>query len=177
MTELPRSYTIGHDILTLQTWELWFLGQLEFNCIILIWNAHEVCRLHTWLGTEQVFNKCLVKWFRWTQRQSSVVSSPLLFKSRVFHIWVSSNDYNAGDLGSIPGLRRSPGEGNSILSWRIPWGRKELEMTEWLLFSLNEVDEPRTYYTEWSKSEKEKQISYTNAHTRNLERRYWWTYL
>ena len=32
---------------------------------------------------------------------------------------------NAGDLGSIPGLGRSPGEGNatysSILAWRIPW--------------------------------------------------------
>ena len=33
---------------------------------------------------------------------------------------------NAGDLGSVPGLRRSPGEGNSYpltttLAWRIPW--------------------------------------------------------
>ena len=32
---------------------------------------------------------------------------------------------NAGDPGLIPGLGRSPGEGNgnhsSILSWRIPW--------------------------------------------------------
>ena len=32
---------------------------------------------------------------------------------------------NAGDLNSIPGLGRSPGEGNathsSILTWRIPW--------------------------------------------------------
>ena len=32
---------------------------------------------------------------------------------------------NAGDLGLIPGLERSPGEGNgnhsSILAWRIPW--------------------------------------------------------
>ena len=32
---------------------------------------------------------------------------------------------NAGDLGSILGSRRSPGEGNdnplSILAWRIPW--------------------------------------------------------
>ena len=33
---------------------------------------------------------------------------------------------NAGDLGSIPGLGRSPGEGNgathsSILAWKIPW--------------------------------------------------------
>ena len=32
--------------------------------------------------------------------------------------------WNAGDLGSIPWLGRSPGEGNgysSILAWRIPW--------------------------------------------------------
>ena len=33
--------------------------------------------------------------------------------------------YNAGDLGSIPGSGRSPGEGNgnppSTLAWRIPW--------------------------------------------------------
>ena len=32
---------------------------------------------------------------------------------------------SVGDLGSIPGLGRSPGEGNSyhssILTWRIPW--------------------------------------------------------
>ena len=34
---------------------------------------------------------------------------------------------NVGDLGSIPGLGRSPGEGSevathsSILAWRIPW--------------------------------------------------------
>ena len=33
--------------------------------------------------------------------------------------------YNVGDLGSIPGLGRSPGEGNgshsSIQAWRILW--------------------------------------------------------
>ena len=34
---------------------------------------------------------------------------------------------NAGDTGSIPGLERSPGEGNpgvthsSVLAWKIPW--------------------------------------------------------
>ena len=37
--------------------------------------------------------------------------------------------FNAGDLGSIPGLGRSPGEGHgnnsSVLAWRIPW------MEEW----------------------------------------------
>ena len=33
--------------------------------------------------------------------------------------------HNAGDLGSIPGFGRSPGEGiathSSILAWEIPW--------------------------------------------------------
>ena len=46
---------------------------------------------------------------------------------------------NAGDLGLIPGLGRSPGEGKGyplrILAWRISWtvqsmGCKELDMTE-----------------------------------------------
>ena len=35
------------------------------------------------------------------------------------------SDCNAGDLGSIPGSGRSPGEGmanhSSIFAWRIPW--------------------------------------------------------
>ena len=35
---------------------------------------------------------------------------------------------NVGDLGSIPGLGRCPGEGNnsSILAWRIPWAVQSL---------------------------------------------------
>ena len=41
----------------------------------------------------------------------------------------------------------------------------------------NEVAKTRAYYTEWSKSQKEKQISCINAHIWNLERWYWWTYL
>ena len=53
---------------------------------------------------------------------------------------------NAGYLGSIPGLGRSPGGGHGsplqFLAWRIhgqrtlagdsPWGRKESDTTEWL---------------------------------------------
>ena len=37
------------------------------------------------------------------------------------------SDCNVGELGSIPGLGRSPGEGKgyllkySVLAWRIPW--------------------------------------------------------
>ena len=35
---------------------------------------------------------------------------------------------------------------------------------EWIWVSSSEVDETRACYTEWSKSEKEKQISYINTH-------------
>ena len=52
---------------------------------------------------------------------------------------------NAGDLGLIPGLGRSPGEGkgypSSILAWRIPWtviihGAAESDTTEQFSLSL-----------------------------------------
>ena len=53
---------------------------------------------------------------------------------------------NVGDLGSVPGLGRSAGEGKdthfSILAWRIhglysPWGCKESDTTEQLSVSLS----------------------------------------
>jgi len=39
---------------------------------------------------------------------------------------VKTSVYNAGDLGSIPGLERSPREGkmaihSSTIAWKIPW--------------------------------------------------------
>ena len=53
---------------------------------------------------------------------------------------------NVGDLDSVPGLGRFPAEGKgyphiSILPGEFPWlygswGRKEVEPTEWLLFSF-----------------------------------------
>ena len=39
------------------------------------------------------------------------------------------------------------------------------------------MDEPRACYTEWSESEREKQILYINAYIWNLERKYWGSYL
>ena len=59
---------------------------------------------------------------------------------------------NAGDLGSIPGLGRSPGEGNGYslkysclenstdrnLAGYSPWGWKEADMTEPLTLSLSQ---------------------------------------
>ena len=54
------------------------------------------------------------------------------------------NAGDTGDMGSIPGTGRSPGEGNgnhpNFIAWKIPWteepgglypwGHKELDMTE-----------------------------------------------
>ena len=39
------------------------------------------------------------------------------------------------------------------------------------------MDEPRAYFTEWSKSERERQIPYINAYVWNLERWYPWSYV
>ena len=58
------------------------------------------------LGTNFIFLVRSIKGFP----DSSVVKNP---------------PANAGDMGSIPELGRSPGEGNgnpsSILAWEIPW--------------------------------------------------------
>ena len=48
---------------------------------------------------------------------------------------------------------------------------------EHIWVSSIEVVESRTFYTEWSESERERQIPYSNAYTRNLEKRYWRFYL
>ena len=48
---------------------------------------------------------------------------------------------------------------------------------EHIWVSSNEVDEPRAFYTEWSKSEREKQILYINKYIWNLERWFRWTNL
>ena len=48
---------------------------------------------------------------------------------------------------------------------------------EWVWVSSNEVNEPRTYYTEWNKSERERCITHSNAYIWNLEKWYWRIYL
>ena len=48
---------------------------------------------------------------------------------------------------------------------------------EQIWVSPSEVNKLRAYYTEWSKSEREKQISHISAYVWNLEKWYWWTYL
>ena len=48
---------------------------------------------------------------------------------------------------------------------------------EWIWVSCSEVNEAGMCYTEWCKSEIEKQILYINTYIQNLEKQYWWTYL
>ena len=45
---------------------------------------------------------------------------------------------------------------------------------EHISVSSNEVDVPRACYTEWSKSESERQILYNDTYIWNLEGWYWW---
>ena len=52
-----------------------------------------------------------------------------------------------------------------------------IKKKECIWISSNEVGEPRAYYTQCSKSERERQILYINTYTWNLEGWYWWTYL
>ena len=48
---------------------------------------------------------------------------------------------------------------------------------EWNSAICRDVDGPRDCHTEWSKSEREKQISYNITYMWNLEEWYRWTYL
>ena len=48
---------------------------------------------------------------------------------------------------------------------------------ECIQVSSNEVDEPGAFYTEWSKSERERQTLYSNTYIWNLERWYQRSYM
>ena len=48
---------------------------------------------------------------------------------------------------------------------------------ECIWVSSNKVDWPRAYYTEWTKSEREKQILYINTYIWNLDRWYQQPYM
>ena len=48
---------------------------------------------------------------------------------------------------------------------------------QWNWVICRDMDGPRDFSTEWSKSEREKQISYINAYMWNLEKWYRWTSL
>ena len=62
-------------------------------------------------------------------------------------------------------LKKGTATNFSILAWRIPWtvystwGRKELDMTEWLELSISEDQDPEYQFsTLTEKREREKEI-------------------
>ena len=61
--------------------------------------------------------------------------------------------------------------------WYIHSGILLSHKKEQIWASSSEKEEPRACYTEWSKSKREKQISYINMYIWNLEKRYWLIYL
>ena len=73
--------------------------------------------------------------------------SIFMYLNKTFNIKHKEFTYNAGDLGSIPGLVRSPGEGKRLptpVFWPgefqglySPWGSKELDTTEQLSLSFS----------------------------------------
>ena len=50
-----------------------------------------------------------------------------------------------------------------------------LSHKKWNWVMCRDLDGPQDCHTEWSKSEREKQISYIKAYMWNLEKWYWWT--
>ena len=78
----------------------------------------------------RLFSECLY-WHLISFKEITYSSFMNLFLAMLY-IWdfpgsseVKESACNVEDLGSVPGLGRSPGEGNgnplSILAWRIPW--------------------------------------------------------
>ena len=118
------------------------------------------------LEKEMATHSSILAWkIPWTEEPGRLQSMGL---QRVGHDWATSfslsassdifpggsdgkeSACNAGDLGSIPGLGRSPGEGNgnplqysgldnphgwSSLAGYSPWGHKESDTTERLYFT------------------------------------------
>ena len=76
---------------------------------------------------------------RWINGKSLIIMGDLYIKTAYSNTWApcpqvraslvaqraKNLSANAGDVGSIPGSGRSPGEGNdypsTILAWKIPW--------------------------------------------------------
>ena len=112
--------------------------------------------IYNWLEEKrQLYNIELWTWhiFQFIQIFYNVSVEFVCHFEEILHPFIHSDSTksasNAGDLGSVPESRRSPGERNgyplqySCLensmdrgTWRVPWGWKELDTTEWLTLAL-----------------------------------------
>ena len=113
--------------------------KIKYKCEVVKWTTN--CTITIFNKWESHYGKDILfqhffEWYLVYNRASHICGSE-----------VKTSACSAGDLGSIPGLGRSPGEGNgshsSILSWRIPWreesprGRKGSDTTELLHFHFS----------------------------------------
>ena len=97
------------------------------------WGTH----VHPWLIHVNVWQKPL--------QYSKVISLQLI---KIDELKKKESTCNVGDMDSIPGLGRSPGQGKGYpLQYSglenamdySPWGNKESDTTEQLLFSLSNI--------------------------------------
>ena len=101
---------------------------------------------------------------RWMDKDAVVgIYNGILLSYKRKHSWVSSA---AASLQSCPTLC-NPIDGS-------PPGSP---VSGILQASSREVDKPKAHYTEWRKSERGKQKTYTNTYVWNVESWYWWNYL
>ena len=74
-----------------------------------------------WVSYDEACFLCKILW--WLQKKGNIVTLQLRLPMVAQRVKTSA--CNVGDLGSIPELGKSPGEGNgnhsSILAWKIPW--------------------------------------------------------
>ena len=124
-------------------------GKIEASCWCLSWSCFTFPYLASWLFsyTSNKFPVLNPVWnlqgwllFDWLYPQWHTMNSSSAGKESAC---------NTGDLGSIPGLRRSPGEGKGYPlqysglenSMDCPWGHKESDMTERLSLSPSVTQE------------------------------------
>ena len=129
MWQSMGSQRVGYDWVTELNWTeqscLWFKSQGLWWCLSLSWSELILLLLSSFLRTylrtnsreEYLFNAVLsslsYKWWVWITEKIKSQRSDYIFLNIDDSAGKESDACNVNDLRSIPGLGRSPGEGNS----------------------------------------------------------------
>ena len=140
----------------------------------LSWKIHQKLSSHIALteGEERNFSNSLPEQKDWKRNTIHVIIAYLFIYSLKF-TWSYSQIHN--HLHSNPSFPPTF-YGLLLLLITPPSHQSSLE-SKYFGVNLKKEKKPRACYTESSKSEREKQISYINAYIWNLEKLSWWTYL
>ena len=121
---------------------VWVFGAMSCRNSGLVANSYSVPKAIAAVGSKE-----FQQWFLCPKGKNAPPSLGQDLPEVNWPRWLSSKESacNAGDMGSVPGLGRSPGEGNGKLTPVFltrksygerslvgcsPWGRKELDMAE-----------------------------------------------